>query len=137
MSTTFQKVLAMSQEEQAKYFPTFINNSGLPINLETLQQETTNTVLVKSGEKIVLPSTTGEWYLQTFLTNSFADEWKAAKINPGDQIGKFRNKSCVSGDYSWMDNERFKIIYDPENYTATFSEAPLLSEAPLVLRAKL
>ena len=112
MSVTFQQLLSMSQEEQAKYFPTFINNSGLPINLETWQQETTNTVLVKSGEKIVLPSTTGEWYLQTFLTNPFADEWKAANINPGYQIGKFRSKPCASGDYSWMDDERFQIIYD-------------------------
>ena len=112
----------MCQEEQAKYFPTFINNSGLPINLETWQQETTNTVLVKSGEKIVLPSTTGEWYLQTLLTEPFADEWKAAKINPGNQIGKFRNKPGASGDYSWMDDERFQIIYDPKNRTATFSK---------------
>ena len=120
----------MSQEEQSKYFPTFINNSGLPINLETWQPdgpglETTKTVLVKSGEKIVLPSTTGEWYLQTLLTKPFADEWKAAKINPGDQIGKFRSKPCASGDYSWMDDERFQIIYDAKTRTAIFSEAPL------------
>lgn len=116
------QILTMSQEEQSKYFPTFINNSGLPINLETWQQETTNTVLVKSGEKIVLPSTTGEWYLQTLLTEPFADEWKAVKINPGNQIGKFRSKPGASGDYSWMDDERFQIIYDPKNRTATFSK---------------
>jgi hypothetical protein len=120
MPVTIQQVLSMSQEELAKYFPTFINNSGLPINLETWQQETTKTVLVKSGEKIVLPTSTGEWYLQTLLTEPFADEWKAAKINPGYQIGKFRSKPCASGDYSWMDDDHFQIIYDHENHTATF-----------------
>jgi hypothetical protein len=125
MPVTIQQVLSMCQEEQAMYFPTFINNSGLPINLETWQPdgpglETTKTVLVKSGEKTVLPSTTGEWYLQTLLTEPFADEWKAVKINPGNQIGKFRSKPGASGDYSWMDDERFQIIYDPKNRTATF-----------------
>ena len=125
MPLTIQQVLTMSQEELAKYFPTFINNSGLPINLETWQPdgpglETTKTVLVKSGEKIVLPTSTGEWYLQTILDKEYADEWKAAKINPGYQIGKFRSKPCASGDYSWMDDEHFQIIYEPENHTATF-----------------
>jgi hypothetical protein len=116
----------MSQDMLAKYFPTFINNSGLPINIETWQTYgsivTTKTVLVKSGEKIVLPSTTGEWYIQTFLTEPFADEWKAAKINPGYQIGKFRSKPCASGDYSWMDDEHFQIIYDAKTRTAIFNK---------------
>lgn len=125
MPVTIQQVLSMSQEELAKYFPTFINNSGLPINLETWQPdgpglETTKTVLVKSGGKIVLPTSTGEWYLQTFLDKEYADEWEAANINPGYQIGKFRSKPCASGDYSWMDDEHFQIIYDDQNHTATF-----------------
>jgi hypothetical protein len=125
MPVTIQQVLSMSQEELAKYFPTFINNSGLPINLETWQPdgpglETTKTVLVKSGEKIVLPTSTGEWYLQAFLDKEYADEWEAAKINPGYQIGKFRSKPCASGDYSWMDDDHFQIIYDHQNHTAIF-----------------
>ena len=106
-------------------YPTFINNSGLPINVETWQLqapglETIKTVLVKSGEQIVLPSTTGEWYLQTFLNNEFAYEWEAAGFRTGEEIGKFRSKPCASGDYSWMDNKTFQIIYETENYTATF-----------------
>ena len=109
----------------SKHFPTFINNSGLPINLETWQpdgpgMESLNSVLVKSGEQIILPSTTGEWYLQTYLSKELADEWTAVGIAPGDRVGKFRNSPCASGDYSWMDDERFQIIYDPENKTATF-----------------
>ena len=117
----------MTQEELAKYFPTFINNSGLPINLETWQTkapglETLNAVLVKTGEQIVVPSTTGEWYLQTYLKNEFADEWIQDGFRVGYQIGKFRSKPCASGDYSWMDydNSPFDIIYDAKNHTATF-----------------
>jgi hypothetical protein len=123
-----QKMTTMSQEELAKYFPTFINNSGLPVNLETWQPErvpgleTLNAVLVKTGEQFVLPSTTGEWYLQTYLDKELADEWIVAGFRPGDRIGKFRSKPCASGDYSWMDydNSPFDIIYDPKNHTSTF-----------------
>jgi hypothetical protein len=70
----------------------------------------------------VLPTSTGEWYLQTFLDKEYADEWNEAKINPGYQIGKFRSKPSASGDYSWIDydNSPFDIIYDNKNHTATF-----------------
>ena len=108
-----------------KYSPMFINNSGLPINLETWQTilpglDSLNSVLVKSGEQIVLPSTTGEWYLQTYLDKEFADEWKANGYRTGDRVGKFRSKPCISGNYSWIDEDQFDIIYDKENHTATF-----------------
>jgi len=118
----------MTQEELTKYFPIFINSSGLPINLETWQTkrvsglETLNAVLVKTGEQIVLPSSNGEWYLQTYLSKEFADEWIQDGFRVGYQIGKFRNKPCTLGNYSWMnyDNSPFDIIYDPKNHTATF-----------------
>ena len=124
MSKSMQELLTMSQEELAMYFPTFINNSGLPVNIETWQSklrglETMESVLVKSGEKIVLPSTTDEWYIETYLNKELADEWKAAGLRPGYRIGKFRSKPCASGDYSWMDEDKFDIIYDKKNRTAT------------------
>ena len=125
MSESFSK---MSQEELVKNIPIFINNSGLPINIETFQptgiygMESLNNVLVKSGEQTILPSTTGEWYLQTYLDTKYADEWKAQGFTPGDRVGKFRDKPCFRGDYSWMsyDNSPFDIIYDKEKRTATF-----------------
>lgn len=106
---------------------TFINDSGLPINLETWQHitmssQTINFVLVQPGEKIVLPSSNGEWYLQTYLNKEFADQWREAGIQPGYRIGKFSNKPCMKGDYAWMeyDESPFEIIYDTEKLTATF-----------------
>lgn len=113
-----------------KTFPTFINNSGLPINLETWQHtkngpgsETLNFVLVQSGEKIILPCTNknGEWYLQTYLNKEMANKWREAGIQPGYRIGKFRNNPCILGNYVWMeyDDSPFEIIYDVENVTAT------------------
>ena len=106
---------------------TFINDSELPINIETWQpltirSESLNYFLVQPGKKIILPSTTGEWYLQTYLNKEFADQWREAGIQPGYRIGKFRNKPCIKGCYTWMeyDNSPFEIIYDAENLTATF-----------------
>jgi len=109
----------------AKRFPTFINNSGLPINLETWQSkgfgyEEMVSKLVLPGKKEVLPSSTGEWYLNTFLAKEMCDQWKAAGFRTGDSVGKFRDKSSASGDYSWMDEDGFDIIYDPKTRTATF-----------------
>jgi hypothetical protein len=107
-------------------FPTFINNSGLPIRLETWQIcdgiDSYEGVLVKAGEQCVSKSTTGEWILTTYLDKPLADEWRAAGIAPGDYVGKFRDKCSWSGEYSWMDDERFQIAYDVENRTATFTK---------------
>jgi hypothetical protein len=106
---------------------TFINKSGLPINLETWQHtknggETLNYALVQSGEKTILASANGEWYLQTYLNKEMADQWKKEGIQPGYRIGKFGNKPCMKGDYAWIEYEDspFEIIYDTENFTATF-----------------
>lgn len=103
----------------------FINNSGLPVNLETWQTilpglDSLSSILVKSGEQVVLPSTTGEWFLQTYLDKEFADEWKAAGYSVGSRIGKFRNKPCMSGEYVWIDDTHFDIIYDKKKLVATF-----------------
>lgn len=115
----------MSQTELAQRFPTFINNSGLPINLETWQITSSGFnsleyVLVKNGEEYVMQSTNGEWYLQTYLDEEYCNQWIEHGITPGYEIGKFRNKPCASGDYSWMDNNNFNIVYDKEKNTATF-----------------
>ena len=112
----------MSQQEIA---PTFINNSGLPINIETFQKHlpglnSLKSVLVKSGEQIVLPSITGEWYLQTYLDKEFVEEWDTASYLTGYRIGKFRSKPCALGYYSWVEHDDFDIIYDKEKHTATF-----------------
>ena len=114
----------MTQAELACYFPTFINDSGLPIHLETWQyldgMNSLEYVLVKPGELYVMPSTNGEWYLQTYLDEENSEIWKNAGIATGYQIGKFRNSPSISGDYSWMDDEKFDILYNKEEKTATF-----------------
>jgi len=111
------------------YVTTFINKSGLPINLETWQKEKEkekeglhafNAVLVKPGDKVAFPSATGEWYLQNCLYNEDAAEWIAAKIQSGYRLGKFRTYPCASGNYSWMNDDNFDILYDEETNTATF-----------------
>jgi len=117
-------ISTMTQAELACYFPTFINNSGLPIHLETWQYvdgiHSLEYVLVKSGEMYVMPSTNREWYLQTYLNKENSDIWTNAGIATGNQIGKFRDTPCVSGNYSWMENENFDIVYNKEEKSATF-----------------
>jgi hypothetical protein len=109
----------------AKRFPTFINKSGLPVNLETWQtkcfgMEEMEIRLVLPGKKVVLASSTGEWYLNTYLDYKLAEQWTKAGYRTGDSVGKFRDRPCASGDYSWMDEESFDIIYDAKKRTATF-----------------
>jgi hypothetical protein len=110
----------------SNHITTFINNSGLPITLETWQTEKRgltllNHVLVKKGEQVNFPSITNEWYLETYFNNNEdIAEWIAAKIEPYSRIGKFRNHPCASGNYSWMVNDTFDILYNKENNTATF-----------------
>ena len=115
----------LPQAMVAKRYPTFINKSGLPVNLETWKtkcfgMEQMENRLVLPGKKVVLASSTGEWYLNTYLDYEMCDQWTKAGLRTGDRVGKFRDRPCAFGDYSWMDEEKFDIIYDPKKRTATF-----------------
>ena len=108
---------------------TFTNKSNLPIILETIQQishrmSVMKSVIVKSGETITLLSSTGEWLLDTYICDTeMVNEWLDAGYKVGTTIGKFRNKPCARGDYSWMFEYKnnFQIVYDKDTNTATFS----------------
>jgi len=111
----------------AKKYPTFINNSGLPIKVETWQTDmpglaSFNSFLVKPGEQIIISSTTHEWILQNYLDREMSAEWTSIGLQTGCEIGKFRDEPCVQGKYSWMYNDHFPldIVYDKEKNTATF-----------------
>lgn len=114
-----------------KHLTTFINNSPLPINIETWQSilfgymSEMISQTVKPGEKIMMVSDTGEWIINTnFYNKPTCDEWIAIghEKNLGKEIGKFRNKPCAQGNYNWMYNNDFQIIYNNTEGIATFSK---------------
>jgi len=106
--------------------PTFINQSGLPINIETWQYFTSGisqlcVILVKPGEELVMPSVINEWYLQTLLyEKEMADKWREMGITPGYRIGKFWTEPDVRHHYVYMEDTNFDILYEKEANTATF-----------------
>jgi hypothetical protein len=105
---------------------TFINKSGLPININSwlkkcdgLEEYVINTV--QANESIVIKSSVGEWIIDNLLYKEHADQWRASGVLPGNTIGKFREKPCYRGEYSWTFVENFDIVYEPETRTATFT----------------
>ena len=105
---------------------TFINESPLPISVETWQQ-TPNGLsemkceIVKPRESIFMRSETGEWEITTYLYDeTMCSQWTKAGYKLCQTIGKFRNKPCIKGEYSWMYCNDFTVVYS--NEVATFSK---------------
>ena len=79
----------------------FHNNTSQDITLEAWSEAKNGIASFKStivlpGEKLVVYSSVGEWNL------SSAKEF---------DIGIFRADPCVSGDYSWLENDLFNCVY--------------------------
>ena len=80
----------------------FHNNTSEVIILETWTDVMPGLSSFKSktispGEKLAIYSSVGEWYISD---NSYCN------------IGKFRSDPCASGEYSWLENEDYKCIYN-------------------------
>jgi hypothetical protein len=98
---------------------TFINDSPLPINIETWQPlffglSEMKSLIVHPGENIKMVSETGEWYINTFFYDKKnRDDWISAGYNHQlwEVIGKFRDESYGKNQYSWMCNDDFEIVY--------------------------
>jgi hypothetical protein len=100
---------------------TFTNNFCLPVIIETWIKrfqglsETLNT-LVNIGETIDIHSETGEWTIHTYITDCvICNNWRVFGLEPGFDIGKFRDQPCAKGDYSWIYRDGFKISHDIDN----------------------
>ena len=94
---------------------TFYNNTNIPVSLETWQQKcyglnVYNDICINIGEKINMPSSTGEWYITTDIHNKEIEEKiKSLGYKLGIEIEKFRNKPCIRGDYYWLYKNDFKF----------------------------
>lgn len=117
----------------------FYNNTNLPIMLETWKDissglSQTFDICIDSGSKQQIYSSTGEWKLHTMFNNSehndlwsnyIYDKYINKEINSktmmSSYLGKFRNKPCASGDYSWLDTYLFDVEF--KNNQIIFTEA--------------
>jgi hypothetical protein len=110
------------------YSVTFVNNSDLPVCLETWQQMLFGisemvSLVVKENEHIVMSSETGEWFVNNYLFDKdICTKWTHSGYKLGETIGKFRNKPCIKGNYAWLYHDDFQIVYDIVNNLATFSK---------------
>ena len=110
------------------YTVTFMNNSDLPVYLETWQNvvfgvSEMNSFIVKEKEHITITSETGEWFVNNYLYDkNMCDKWTNSGYNLGETIGKFRNNPCIKGNYSWLYHDDFQIVYDIVTNVATFSK---------------
>ena len=98
-----------------KYFMTIINESPLPVNVETWQQlwfglSEMKSITLKKGERIIMSSETGEWYVNSFIYNKVeTTEWELSGYTMGKVIGKFQSEPAIGGKNVWMRDDIFQI----------------------------
>ena len=99
-----------------EYFITIINESPLPINVETWQSlsfglSEMKSILIKPGERQIMVSETGEWFINTFIFDkAMCEEWIKAGYTPGKVLGKFRSEPAIRGENVWLCDDDFKIV---------------------------
>lgn len=104
------------------YNITFINDSSLPVVLETWQQninglETVETIYVRSGETVIMTSVTGEWYINNQLWDKeLRGQWEMAGYKSDLRIGKISNTPCIRGEYFWIYCKDFNMEYINGNF---------------------
>lgn len=69
-------------------------------------------IKIEPGKIVVLHSSVGEWHLNAMFEDE-ADRniWNEAGLERYTLVGKFRSQSCMSGDYSWMEFDKFECVY--------------------------
>ena len=99
------------------YQITFMNDSYLPVALETWQQninglETLETIYVKIGETVSMSSLTGEWCINNQIWDKdLHEDWVIAGYKSDLIIGKISDTPCIRGEYCWIYCEDFKMEY--------------------------
>jgi hypothetical protein len=100
-----------------EYFVTIINESPIPINVETWKSvcfifSEMKSITLKPGERKIMSSETGEWIINTYIFDkALCNQWIVAGYTPGKVIGKFRIDTAISGKNTWISDTEFKIIY--------------------------
>lgn len=115
-TNTKSQAQSKAKFNSSDYTIKFSNKSGLPVIVDTWKWlmdglAQTESIIVKSDEEIELSSITGEWTVHNLLPSNLFHLWSQQGYFPVASIGKFRNKPCARGDYSWMDIDGFDLTY--------------------------
>ena len=95
----------------------FHNNTELPINVNSWVNGSRMLECwkVNPGEKRIVPSSVGEWYLDSMFEDlSQRQIWIEKGFDQYFSIGKIRSSPCSRGNYSFMEYlEPFECIFTP------------------------
>jgi len=95
----------------------FHNNSRFPLNVNSWVNESRclNRLKVGPGEKRIIPSSIGEWYMDTMFEDvSERTVWDENGFGHYFSVGKFRSTPNNDGVYSWMEYEGdFDCVFVP------------------------
>jgi len=98
------------------YFVTIINESPIPINVETWRSlcfglSEMESITLKPGDKKFMSSETGEWFINTHIFDKvLCDQCILAGHTPGKEIGKFRIEPSRWGENTWIYDMDFKVV---------------------------
>jgi hypothetical protein len=100
--------------EVVKYI-NFENKTDLPLQICSWVDGSNalKTTRIGPGEKWMLHSSVGEWHMDSmFYSGPDRDCWVKAGLQKYSDIGKFRSRPCIRGEYSWMEyDEPFHCEY--------------------------
>jgi hypothetical protein len=117
----------MSYDYEKTHSIEFINNTNIPVSLETWHQKLRglsvyNDICVKNGESITMESNTGEWFITTyFIDKVLKEQVQSAGHKLGMEIGKFCDRPCARGNYSWLADSSIQFKIEYKDGTATLS----------------
>jgi len=93
----------------------FHNNTDLPIMVDSFVDNSIFSVSIKVNprEKLILYSNVGEWHMHSMF-ESIEDRqiWGENGLGNCVIVGKFRSDPCASGNYSWLEDNRFECVYE-------------------------
>lgn len=99
----------------------FHNNTDLPILVDSFVENSIFclTIKVNPREKLILHSSVGEWHIHSmFESSEHRQIWRENGLDNCVIVGKFRSDPCASGNYSWLEDNRFECVYEKiENET--------------------
>ena len=96
----------------------FVNKTNLPILVEGWYNiseglSELKSVCIDSYEEKIIYSTTGEWFINTYFYDlEIINKWKENNLKIGESIGKFTTNPSYFGEYSWLNNNLFDILYE-------------------------
>ena len=104
----------MNFKETIKYI-NFYNDSERPLNIDSWidGSNVLKTITVEPGQKLIIHSSEGEWYLHSMLQSEKKREiWRQKGLDKVFIIGKFRSQPCYLGNYVWLDySSMFECVY--------------------------